>query len=47
MQKVNGGQILHMGSPGVDRYADYNGPTFNPNGHLVFRVITKKQVFDP
>ena len=43
MQKVNGGQKSHMGSPGVDRYADYNGPTSNPNGHLVFELSPKNR----
>ena len=40
-QKVNGGQKSHTGSPGVDRYADYNGPTSSPNGHLVFELSPK------
>ena len=47
MQKVNGGQKSHTGSPGVDRYADYNGPTPNPNGHLVFELSPKNRFLPP
>ena len=43
MQKINGGQKSHTGSPGVDRYADYNGPTPNPNLHLGFELSPKNR----
>ena len=43
MQTVNGGQKSHTGSSGVDIYADYNGPTPNPNGHLVFELSPKNR----
>ena len=47
MQKVNGGQKSHTGSPGVDRYADYNGLTSNPNGRLVFELSPKNRFLTP
>ena len=37
----------HTGSSGVDRYADYNGPTSNPNGHLVFELSPKNRFLTP
>ena len=46
-QKVNGGQKSHTGSPGVDRYADYNGPTSNPNGRLVFELLPNNRFLTP
>ena len=46
-EKVNGGQKSHTGSPGVDRYADYNGPTPNPNGHLVFELSPNNRFLPP
>ena len=44
--EVNKGQNLHTRSPGADRHANYNGPTPNPNGHLVLK-LTKKLNFRP
>ena len=47
-QKVNGGQKSHTGSSGVDRYGvRYNGPTSNPNGHLVFELSPKNRFLTP
>ena len=46
-QKVKGGQKSQTGSSGVNRYADYNGPTFNPNGHLVFELSPKNRFLTP
>ena len=40
-------QKSQTGSSGVNRYADYNGPTFNPNGHLVFELSPKNRFLTP